>query len=338
MNHPLKNSLEYKYYGAEPSEYSLDALNWYAAFSNKKDHVDFIKTYIKTNKLKLEMPDYIPASIAVIAHFINTKRAIPEEQKAKLDKFISELKPEIKTKIVEEDNAPKKSVLDYVKDQAINYCSILDGEIDALIDDFSHKFDIKSFSANIKAPQAKIIKQFYEKQYNDTLIDDEFTKEGYSYMSKKEFKIYQNFLKDIISNMEIRMIKPKSAPRKKKETPAYKKVQNLKYLDSSKTFNIASEQPVKIIKSDMLLTFDTKTCVLSVYFAEKGGFDVKGTTLQNVSEKSFKKKLRRPEEFLKNINKTKLQLLRLIEDIKTKPSKASPRINDRTVLLRLFSI
>lgn len=336
MTRPLKGSLEIRYYGVEPKEYNLSSLNWYSYFCNKKDYIDFFKVYIKAKKLKVLIPDYIPSSIAIAMYFVNTKRELPENIEIKLNDFVSKLEVNNKEDEELENASVKKTVLDYVKEQAINLCSILDGEIDALLNDFNHKFDIHRFSLNIKAPQAKIIKEFYEKQYNDTLIDDEFTKEGYSYMSNKEFKIYQKFLKDIIDTMAVKMIPKKKAIRKKKPTPAYKKVEKLKYLDMSKTFNITSESPEKIIGSDLLMTFDTKTCILSVYIAEKGGFDVSGTSIKNISGKSFKKKLRKPEEFLKNINKTKLQLLRQIEELNTKSSKISPRINDRTVLLRLF--
>ncbi len=336
MKTPLKNSIDYKHYGPEPKVWTPQILNWYNYFANKKDYIEWFNTYINKHKIDVELPILLPGYVGVSALFMNTNRELPQYIINKFNSYIEQLPPK-KSQKKAEVNIKKPNIQDRIKEQVYTYCAELDGEIDNMLNNKCiTKFDIKEFSNGIKAPQAKLIRLFYTKQLEDTKIKDEFTKEGYSYLTKAELKLYQLFLENIIKAMEIReSIKPKQKPRKKKTTPLYKQVQKLNYLDTSSEYNIMSINPEDIIGGNILIAFNTKTCTLYFYQAD-GRFEVKGTSLINMSKKSWKRKLRKPHEVLPKLSKSELIINRTIEELTTKPSECSSRITKDMVLLKVL--
>ena len=340
----IKSSIEYKYYGPEPKIYNSKALSWYNHFADKKDFQKWFSLYLSKNKISVEIPERIPSYIGIISNFAITNRELPEDKLKKLQDFVSSLPKKAKTSVgntTSSNQKPgiQKSIQDRIKDQVHSYCAIIDGEIDKLIDNkFISKFNIKKFSSDIKGPQAKLIKEFYIKQYNDTLIKDAFTSEGYSYMSKAELKIYQNFLSGIIKEMESREVVSKvvkRSPRKKKETPAYKKVQKLQYKKVQHDVGVVSIEPEKLIGCSTVILYNAKTASLH-YLVSTGKFDVKGTSLIGLDEKkSFKIKLRKPKEFFDGLAGLK-SIQNKIKKLTTKQSSVTARINKDCIIYKVF--
>ena len=63
------------------------------------------------------------------------------------------------------------------------------------------------------------------------------------------------------------------------------------------TFKITSILPITIVGAMRLYVFNVKTKELTEYVSSSPkGFEVKGTSLQNVGEESRKIKLRKPDE------------------------------------------
>jgi len=336
MKTPIKNSIDYKFYGPEPKDYNQQALTWYTYFCDKSDYTIWLKAFIKKNKLNKEVDSYVPSSIGVSSYYLVTNRTLPKNVESRLLKYVDSLKTKVPQKTII-GTVPKLSIQDRIQEQVNNYCSVLDGVIDELIKDKYTKFDIKSFAKDIKSIQANKIKDFYLKQYNDTLINDEFTKEGYSYMTKSEFITFQNFLKSIINTMESQSMIQKASkkPRKKKETPLYKKVAKLNYMNASKEYNISSINPEKIVGSNIVIVFNTKT---NTFFqlVSSSEFDIKGSTLINFNEqKSFKQKVRKPKEFLSKLQ-GKRSVTNAVKTLTTKPSLCTPRINKDCIIINAF--
>ncbi len=68
------------------------------------------------------------------------------------------------------------------------------------------------------------------------------------------------------------------------------------------------------------------------------GFSVKGTTIINVREtECMKKTLRKPEETLPQVcQATKARVSRIFIDLKTKESMANTRLNEDTIIVKVF--
>ena len=123
----------------------------------------------------------------------------------------------------------------------------------------------------------------------------------------------------------------------KRKVSSEKIVSKLKYKQSDGDFKLNSIDPIVIPQSEVLFVFNTKYRDLFIYQAKEGEkLSVKGTTLQNFDEdKSFKKKVRKPEDALSSVLKvTKLRSIRAFDEIKTKSGVATGRINGDCILLR----
>lgn len=100
--------------------------------------------------------------------------------------------------------------------------------------------------------------------------------------------------------------------------------------------DIKSINPVKIIGANSLLGYNTKTRKVLVYVAKVGyTLSVEGSTLINWDEsKSYSKTMRKPDIQLKElISLGKKPMFKYIENIRSKDSPVSGRINKDTVLI-----
>lgn len=338
MKRPVKGSIEYNFYGTEPSEYNLKAIHWYNYFAEPKDYTEWFTKYLKKHKLNVSVPDTVPNHLSLVAHFLDTNRTVPEKYINEFETFVKSLTPAKKEVKKRETNVKKPSVQDRINEQVRAYCAVIDGVIDDFIDNgYATDFDVDKFVFDIKPLQAGRVSNFYEKQLQDVLKNDEFSKEGYSFMTKEQKSLYISLLEKIVNSTKSKSeLRTKRTPRKRKETPAYKKVQKLKYCNMYKDLNLVSINPQKIIGASVLIAYNTKTRQLIQFVAEQGGFDVKGTSLLNMDENRSKKyRLRKPDEVLKNLG-GKVSIRNTIKNLTTKPLKTSSRINGDMVLIKVF--
>ena len=129
--------------------------------------------------------------------------------------------------------------------------------------------------------------------------------------------------------------------RKKKTVKTIKVDKLFSKFQYLKTFNelkLVSISPEKILGAGQLIVYNTKYKTLSHFYAASSeGFSVKGTTVQNVSEKSITKRLRNPKNVLTELQKCGIIAMRkMINGINTKESIANHRINNNTILLKVF--
>jgi hypothetical protein len=98
-----------------------------------------------------------------------------------------------------------------------------------------------------------------------------------------------------------------------------------------------SINPAEIVGAQELWVYNTKTRKLGKYIASTSdGLTVKGTSVENFTDKSMSKTLRKPEQQLLEFNKsTKVQLRKFLENIKATETLLNGRINTDTVLLRV---
>jgi len=91
-----------------------------------------------------------------------------------------------------------------------------------------------------------------------------------------------------------------------------------------------------MIDASQVWIFDTKNRFLYRYVSDSG-IVIKGTTLKEWdSTKSFKKKIRKPDQILPDVMKGgKVKLRKLMDMIKAKETKVTGRINADMVIVRI---
>lgn len=169
--------------------------------------------------------------------------------------------------------------------------------------------------------------------------EDDQLLEAYKHISWKAVRQTIELLNSMNTQFkQIKAVKKSAArkPRAKKAPKIEKIIGKLKYQRENPEFRIASIDPAKIIGAKYLVAFNTKTRDLSLYIANEGGFSVKGTTVTNFDEtKSFTKKLRKPLDVLPLID-TRINAERQFKQIKTEGRAANGRMNDFTILYKVW--
>ena len=226
-------------------------------------------------------------------------------------------------------------------------------EIEEAIEQFSQDpeaFDPKAFKLlnllrgrQVKAAHARIIKNWYQRQYNEYIELQEGKceqlKEGYSHLTKAQIKKIVTFYGEILSacDMLAQEAKINKKPRAKKPTDKSKLVAKMKHLKQDDKLKLVSVNPQDIIGAKELWVFNTKTRKLGKYVAaEFQELSVKGTSITGFdTAKSVQKTLRKPEEQLKEFKAaSKVQLRKFLDDIKAVDIKLNGRINEDTILVR----
>lgn len=169
--------------------------------------------------------------------------------------------------------------------------------------------------------------------------EDKQLLEGYKNVSWKAVTQTIELLKSMQTKFkQIKTVK-KSAARKtraKKPPKVEKIIGRLKYQKENSEYHIASIDPAKMLGAKYLVTFNTKTRDLTLYYASDAGFSVKGTTIINFDEtKSFTKKLRKPLDILPAID-TRINAERQFKQLKTEARAANGRINQFTILYKVW--
>lgn len=167
-----------------------------------------------------------------------------------------------------------------------------------------------------------------------------FISEGYSNLTRPQWKEYEQLLQLIISDCEriaqVSKVVRQMKPRKKKEKPVEKILAQVQYKKSDPEYKLVSISPQEILGSVQLWVFNTKTRKLGVYYsADNAGFGVKGTTLTNISTESIQKIARKPELVIPLVLKNgKPALKKVLSGLSTTEQELTGRLNEDTVLLR----
>jgi len=166
--------------------------------------------------------------------------------------------------------------------------------------------------------------------------------QGYAYLTKKGLNNRIEACEDML-NQIVKITHAKKAerkPRVKKVKSAEKQVSRLKFMQASADYSIKSVSPMSIPGSHRVFVFNTKNRVLTCFESSSAtGLEVKGSAVKNFSEtSSYNIRLRKPNDVLPDIlSKTSKQLDKLIESIKSKKSIPNGRMNDQTIILRVFT-
>ena len=333
---------------------SKDGKKWFVEYL-KKEKVD--KDKIKHVKI---VPDWqVGITYGALAKMLMDGCPPLEEYTVALNKRLEEcLQVKVKdTEVVESKVlAPVISIQERMK---INLNDFLGKHVEGEIDDFfENKFKSKfklitTLQVNeITGKAAGMISDLYAQEISDLTEllnppkeqDDEFEQlaEGYPYKKaelKKILAFYTMLVED--ANHHANSQKANRKIRVKKAPSIEKVVAKLKYAVTNEQYKLVSIDPKKIIGSQELWVFNTKTRKLGKYVAgngfSTGELSVKGTGIIGFDEKkSVQKTVRKPDVTLKEFQKAgKVALRKFLEDIKATDIKLTGRINKEIILLKV---
>lgn len=235
-------------------------------------------------------------------------------------------------------------------------------EVELVIDEYhdpSVIFDAPNYSVynelkkiNAPKPLAQKVYDYYKPLYDE--VEELVTKktpdlvEAYQHSLKtaKDKKDYLAFIKNIIDDCQkflnaataAKVRKPRQ-PRAKKKVPVEKLVAKVKYQKDSSEYKLTSVDPAAIVGATEVYLFNTKyRHLVQLVASSVDGFSIKGTTITNFREESSSKKtLRKPEEVLTQVGgATKARAAKLFLDLKTKASPANGRLNEETIILKVY--
>lgn len=286
----------------------------------------------------------------------NRGKDTAEWLKGEIDKILMEgqydIEPVVETKQVKAV-VPAPTIQDRLRESSIS----MSEELEAAIDEFilnPDKFDPKAFkilsvlrSGGAKAAHARYIKGFFQSGYAELQelasgqADDQL-REAYKHHPRKNVRKLIEFYEAIITACDqiAQEAKVLKKPRIKKTKPAEQIVSKLKFCVRDDKLNIVSQPPAQIIGAQALTVYNVKTRKIGYYLSKtSAGFTVRGTTLENFSEKSTQKTLRKPPEQLKEFkdqNTQKRFESWFNKNVKTTEVPLTGRFNEDVVILKIY--
>lgn len=347
-------SMEWYRLESSGKELKPKVINWMSANGYTKDQIKAFKD-TKDNRCGTTMGAVaanLLKGMPIVRADFNEGRNTAQWLGAAITKVIDEGKDDTVDEEIEESKPAV--IVPSIQERVREATFAMTEEIEDALELFSanpEEFDPKTFKLlnllrgkQVKAAHARIIKDLYQRQYNEYLElqegKDEQLKEGYSHLTKAQVKKIVTFYQEILSACDMLMQEAKvnRKPRAKKSKPAEKIVEKLKFLKQDDKMKLVSINPTDILGAKELWIFNTKTRKIGKYVAgEFTELGVKGTSITGFDEhKSVQKTLRKPEEQLKEFKAAgKVQLRKFLDDIKAVDIKLNGRINEDTVLLKI---
>ena len=366
MSKRNQKSLDEIYYGVEPhAEDERDkskCMNWYNYMSDNKSCGEWLSEWMSTRDYDskyvkgVKRLKYVPRTASALARM--QTRQVPcvfkdnlldphttefiEKHVEKCVKDIDSLKA-IKDK--EKKKKPVVSIQERIQNKADEYAGEIEYQLDCYIDDPKNKFDVFKYltEERVSGPVAvKVGDNFFnlERELEETIEGKcPQLKEAYSFLSRKGLKDYYNYVCSIRTDCDKYATGQRNLkkPRRKKIYSAQEQTKNLNYKITDTEYHLTSVNPESIVGAMQLWTFNTKTKELTKFVAEdRMGLGVKGTTIQRFNNYSAMKKIgNKTKHFLDRIESGgKIVLSKVLDEINTKSSKPTGRINEHTILLR----
>lgn len=348
-----------KYLGDEPSfkgqitrEQYARYLNWYNTMCTVTEAREYLETYLKNTGRYVDLKTFktvsdtwVPLTAAWIARMIHRGVPVFQESRGYLERKILDTIENHSSVEKKESAAPTNviSIQDRIRDKANDLIGDVEEQIDkneefSLYDWLKANEIPATYAPRIAAYYAPILSELLEALEGE----DPQLREGYKRFTKKQLEQRVLFFNSIIEDAEryADTTKKIRVPRKPRTVSTEKKLKNFKYQKEDNNYKIASINPEKVIGCQELWTFNTKYKTLSVFRSiDRGGIQVKGTSLINYDEKNSvtKRTGRKPEMYIdKVLNSGKVVLRKLMDELKNDAPLAY-RINENTILLKVVN-
>jgi hypothetical protein len=330
---------------------------------DKKQYVEVLKPYIinefgEDADAIMILEDWkwgMYASWAAAAYWITNGLDITDEVVSIRDYMNNALKgliPEGKVLLLEKNqerakvNANKPSPHDALREK-VNRTVMVDYDdmVDRWMSGIEEEIDLYQLfqKHELSGKATSFVKQEIDYElsgYSDALDKScEQAIENYNHLTKKELnrrvKVLNNMLADL-ERIKAQSIMNRARKKTKAKDPA-KQITKLQYKRNDKEYKLESVNPILIVGSNRVYTFNTSTRQLNIFITNsRSGIQVTGTTFKNVDvEKSVCVKLRKPDEVLPvvlgNADKTIDKTVNLLPAKKSLPRT---RINNHHIILR----
>jgi len=336
----------------------IRSFNFYNSQCSEKDARAYVETYIKNLKKQpkqIEMINHVNdqelyGPLAWLCRMNSAGYVLNSEELQYIEDKLKKLIISGKEKIETRRDIQKIAPVDIQKrttEAIYKTVAEFDNKIDEFVESkFKDGFDSYAFlkSNSVKPLYAKRIAEIYTKELKEIKEvirgKDEQLNEGYSNFKPREIKKLHDFYQKMIDDSKLweDHLKKSKAPRKKKVKSADQLIQRLKYMKNDAEFKLTSIEPTKLIGACEAWIFNAKTRRVDHYFSnDVDGISIKGSTLQNINEKtSIAKKIRKPLEISKNIvMATSRGATKYFDAIKTKPIQSTGRLNAFSIILRV---
>lgn len=332
-------------------------LSHYNFHWSSADYKKYAVEYAFTLDIKFSgnTPEHMFRGVGAVGYLILHGAPVKQQD---IDNTIAKLKQiqidydKIKISKVEEPVLSNVIPIKQLDFHLIDYLnSIEDDLIDSILNkkDYNVEIYISNFTKKeFKSSQAKEVVismtnmiNTFQLDYNDLKAGNEDLKEGWSHIPSTRIKTAINALKTILNGINTILVKDKVIKVKlKKELTPLQQTINMPYLKEYE--NIHGIHPEKCVGCSEIWVYDTETRDINVIRSIKDTkLSAKGFTFQNVDEvKSFRKKLRKPEDLLLFTNSletiNKKFMLQVFDSIKTKAQATSGRLNTTKIIINTF--
>jgi len=221
----------------------------------------------------------------------------------------------------------------------------LEGYFDDVVTNAGTSFKPYDFLVTQNVPQGQLGK--IETAFAKTRIElesaqakmDEQLVEGYKHFKAADYKRIYAWLDELQKAVDqYRGVKKATKKARVKKSPTKEKlIAKLKYSKQDAVLKLVSINPVDIVGAQELWVYNTKTRKLGQYIAStSAGLAVKGTSIENYTDKSVSKTLRKPDVQLADFMKAgKVQLRKYMDSIKATETLLNGRINVDVLLLKV---
>ena len=239
-----------------------------------------------------------------------------------------------------------------------NWCLVQMNDISAFIDNIVDNYAITkkktkaNFSQYLKSSDIdrRTINEYIDNHitYVTDQIDelelaitgsDPVVKEGYANFRKPELREFQDILRGIVDDLYSYQDSKKIFRKRKRPTPD-KLVSHLKLSDKDLVLEDKTYSPtpsVDIIGAKYIFLYNIENRELSCYYGRS--LSVRNTVIDGYdSDKSWVRKLRKPEQFIDDvISCTKYNVDTIGDNLSTKPKTPSGRTLSKQILLKVLS-
>ena len=361
------NNIDSKAFGEEPTWATQDnsepeirrAYNFYNYHCDGKDGRKFVEEYMESIKLLSHFKEEIAAAEdwrfahpnAWLCRMAQKGYKLSDEQKDSIEQWLTAIEGAGQNRLEEKRASAKPGVVIDIQKRIAEKASGLIADLDEHIDLFAEyseckaAFDPYNFfrSKDAKAIYMPKIIDHYKPLAAELEIavkgKDEEVNEIYRLYTKKQIRAFSDFVNKILEDAKLYAGNQKKAhaPRKRKAKSAEQLTKNVRYQKTDADLKLISVSPTLIIGASEVWIFNTKTRVAAHYVAiDRGGLTVRGSGIKNFDETlSFKRKIRKPEEFLPIVlSGGSKATLKEFEKLKTKATACNGRLNNESVILR----
>ncbi len=310
----------------------------------KKYAIDYWKNTNKNVDLISQLNDNWFITVGAVAHL--SMRGI--ELSSKHNKWLSDKFEELNSlaKSIKEDDTETPKLTISKEDKAEMEITFHIGELEFALDKVTsgeEMINVKEHLSKyqLSSAQLKKIAGWFKPRLAELKnTSDEQIVESYAFLGKKGLKKLIEAIELIISSCEVKSsTKVIRKTKTKKVKPPSVIVKNVKFLKEFLDLKMKSIPPEKLIGASEIWLYNVKLRRIFKYVSlGNDGISVKGTSLIGFDpEKSHGKIVRKPDEQLKGYESmTSRPMNKLYNDIKATTSKATGRLNEDSIILKIF--